>query len=146
MQDFRRLTVWRRAHELALGVRRAARSFPRGERGSLKTQMISSAESTVFNIVEGCGASGSKEFARFLDISINRPVSWSTSYSSRLKQSYWWAARVGRWRPKQSKSAVWSVFCGEGSWSRDQDQLETELAHYNSRLLTQDLDPLLVPS
>jgi four helix bundle protein len=32
--------------------------------------MITSAESVVFNIVEGCGASGAKEFARFLDISI----------------------------------------------------------------------------
>lgn len=70
MQSFRRLIVWRRGHELALAVRRAARSFPRSERGSLKKQMISSAESIVFNIVEGCGASGAKEFARFLDISI----------------------------------------------------------------------------
>lgn len=70
MQSFRRLTVWRRAHELALAVRRAARSFPRSERGSLRNQMISSGESVVFNIVEGCGAAGSKEFARFLDISI----------------------------------------------------------------------------
>lgn len=70
MQDFRKLKVWRRAHELALGVRRAGRSFPRSERGTLKKQMISSAESVVFNIVEGCGASGSKESARFLDISI----------------------------------------------------------------------------
>src|SRR5687767_1857538 len=41
-----------------------------GERGSLKTQMISSAESIAFNIVEGCGAATSKEFARFLDVSI----------------------------------------------------------------------------
>lgn len=32
--------------------------------------MISSAESVVFNIVEGCGCSGPKEFGRFLDISI----------------------------------------------------------------------------
>jgi four helix bundle protein len=32
--------------------------------------MISSAESIAFNIVEGCGAAGPKEFARFLDISI----------------------------------------------------------------------------
>ena len=70
MQDFRKLQVWRRAHDLALGVRRAGRSFPRSERGALKEQMISSAESVVFNIVEGCGASGAKEFARFLDISI----------------------------------------------------------------------------
>lgn len=32
--------------------------------------MISAAESIASNIVEGCGASTQKEFARFLDISI----------------------------------------------------------------------------
>ena len=32
--------------------------------------MIRAAESIVFNIVEGCGGSSSKEFARFLDIGI----------------------------------------------------------------------------
>lgn len=70
MQDFRRLLVWERAHELALGVRRGVRKFPRSERGSLKSQMTSAAESIAFNIVEGCGSTSSKEFARFLEISI----------------------------------------------------------------------------
>jgi four helix bundle protein len=32
--------------------------------------MLSAAESIAFNIVEGCGSATSKEFARFLDISI----------------------------------------------------------------------------
>jgi four helix bundle protein len=32
--------------------------------------MVSAAESIAFNIVEGCGSASSKEFARFLDISI----------------------------------------------------------------------------
>lgn len=32
--------------------------------------MTTSAESIVFNIVEGCGSSSQKEFARFLDITI----------------------------------------------------------------------------
>ena len=70
MQDFRRLLVWQRAHGLVLGVRRAIRTFPRSERGSLKSQMTNAAESIAFNIVEGCGSTSSKEFARFLDISI----------------------------------------------------------------------------
>jgi four helix bundle protein len=70
MQDFRRLLVWQRAHELVLGVRRAVRRFPRGERGSLKFQMVNAAESIAFNIVEGCGSASAKEFGRFLDISI----------------------------------------------------------------------------
>jgi len=70
MQDFRRLLVWQRAHAHVLNVRRAVRGFPRNERGSLKSQMLSAAESIVFNIVEGCGSATPKEFARFLDISI----------------------------------------------------------------------------
>jgi four helix bundle protein len=70
VQDFRRLLVWQRAHELVLGVRRAVRGFPRSERGSLRFQMVNAAESIAFNIVEGCGSTSSKEFARFLDISV----------------------------------------------------------------------------
>ena len=70
MQDFRKLLVWRRAHDLVLKVRRATRRFPRTGYGSLKSQMVSAAESIVYNIVEVCGASSRKDFARFLDISI----------------------------------------------------------------------------
>jgi four helix bundle protein len=62
--------VWKRAHSLALKVRRVARSFPRNGCGSLKAQMIRAAESIACNIVEGCGAVTQKEFARFLDMSI----------------------------------------------------------------------------
>ena len=70
MQDQRRLRVWKKAHALAIEVRRATRVFPRTGYGSLQSQMIRAAESIVFNIVEGCGGRSPKEFVRFLDISI----------------------------------------------------------------------------
>lgn len=70
MQPFRKLEVWRRAHAHAINVRRATRSFPRYGYTELKAQIIKSAESVPFNIVEGCGADSNKEFARFLGISI----------------------------------------------------------------------------
>ena len=70
MQDHRRLRVWRKAHELAIEVRRATRLFPRTGYRSLQSQMIRAGESIVFNIVEGCGGRSPKEFARFLDIGI----------------------------------------------------------------------------
>lgn len=70
MQDHRRLRVWKKAHALAIEVRRATREFPRTGYGSLQSQVIRAAESIVFNIVEGCGARSPREFARFLDISI----------------------------------------------------------------------------
>lgn len=70
MQDYRRLLVWKRAHTLAIEVRRTTRRFPRTGYGALQSQIMRAAESVVFNIVEGCGGRSPKEFARFLDISI----------------------------------------------------------------------------
>lgn len=70
MQSFRDLLVWQRAHALALEVRRVTRSFPRSGYSSQKSQIIRSVESIPCNVVEGCGATSRKEFARYLDISI----------------------------------------------------------------------------
>jgi four helix bundle protein len=70
MQDFRKLRVWRQATSLAIQTRRVASRFPRTGYAELRNQLISAAESVVANIVEGCGASTQREFARFLDIAI----------------------------------------------------------------------------
>lgn len=70
MRDHRRLLIWARSHALAVEVRRATRGFPRAGYGPLQSQTTRAAESVVLNIVEGCGASSLKEFARFLDHSI----------------------------------------------------------------------------
>jgi four helix bundle protein len=86
VQDYRRLRVWKKAHALVLNVRRATGRFPRNGYASLKSQITRAAESIPFNIVEGCGSSTQKEFARFLDIGIK-----STSeleYQLRLATDY----------------------------------------------------------
>ena len=70
MQDHRSLRVWRHAHELAVDIRQATADFPAAGYTSIHTQMVRAAESIVFNIAEGCGASSQREFARFLGISI----------------------------------------------------------------------------
>ena len=70
MQDYRKLKVWRKAHELALKVRKSTERFPRSGFSELKAQVTSSAESIPTNIAEGCGSFSAKEFARFIDISI----------------------------------------------------------------------------
>jgi four helix bundle protein len=70
MQDHRNLRVWKHAHDLAVNVRGATADFPPNGYGSLQSQMIRAAESIVFNIAEGCGASSQREFARFLGIGI----------------------------------------------------------------------------
>jgi four helix bundle protein len=86
MQDYRRLHVWRKAHALTLSVHRAANEFPKTGYGSLRSQMIRSAESITFNIVEGCGAASQKEMARFLDISIKSTT--ELEYQLRLAKDY----------------------------------------------------------
>ena len=70
MQDFRRLRVWKRAHELLLAIKEVARSLPKSVSSDSKSQLIRAADSIVANIVEGCGAASRREFARYLDISI----------------------------------------------------------------------------
>ena len=70
MRNHRNLLVWKRAHELAIDVRRLTCGFPKRRYSALQSQMVRAAESILFNIVEGCGCASQKDFARFLDISI----------------------------------------------------------------------------
>lgn len=70
MQDFRKLDVWHRAHELALNVRRVTREFPRSGYTAQRSQILRAVESIPNNIVEGCFAGSQKDFARFLEVSI----------------------------------------------------------------------------
>ena len=62
--------IWKRAHNLAIAVRRATRRFPRRDFAALRNQANRASESVVFTIVEGCGTSSQREFARFLDMSL----------------------------------------------------------------------------
>ena len=86
MQDFRKIEAWKRAHAHVLNVRKATRSFPKRGYAHLNAQMIASAESVPFNIVEGCGATSRKEFARFLDISIKS--TFELEYQLQLAKDY----------------------------------------------------------
>ena len=69
MSDFRKLTVWQKAHRITLDVYRAASSFPPAELYGLTSQMRRCCVSIGSNIAEGCGRSGDVEKARFLRIS-----------------------------------------------------------------------------
>ena len=70
MQDFKHLKCWQRAHALAIAIHKLSRRFTRAGHAKLRAQLTSAADSIGDNIVEGCGASTRKDFARFLDNSI----------------------------------------------------------------------------
>ena len=68
MHDFRRLMVWQRARELAVGVDRLIRGFPRRDRGVVGSQLRRAALSIPSTIAEGCGKSSRKETIRYLQM------------------------------------------------------------------------------
>lgn len=70
MQDFRKLTVWRKSHELVLLLYRATARASESRYPGLVSQLRRSAASIPANIAEGCGRSGPRDFARFLQISL----------------------------------------------------------------------------
>jgi len=70
MQDYHKIRAWKEAHALAIDIQQLTRTLPRTGYASLRDQMMRSAQSIAFTIVEGSGAATPKEFARFLDIAI----------------------------------------------------------------------------
>ncbi len=68
MKDFRKLTVWHKAHASTLAVYQATKNYPRDELYGLTSQTRRAAVSIAANIAEGCGRTTDVEFARFLDI------------------------------------------------------------------------------
>jgi four helix bundle protein len=67
-RSFRDLTVWRKAHQLVLGIYRLTESFPDREKFGLSHQMRRAAVSVPANIAEGFGKRSQPEKARFLNI------------------------------------------------------------------------------
>jgi four helix bundle protein len=74
VKDFRRLTVWERAHTLTLEVYKATATFPREELFGITSQMRRSSASVAANIAEGCGRTGNGEFHRFLNAAAGSSV------------------------------------------------------------------------
>jgi four helix bundle protein len=68
MKDFRRLKVWEKGHQLTLGVYKSTAAFPKEERYGLSAQLRRASASVPANIAEGCGRSGNREMARFLQM------------------------------------------------------------------------------
>jgi len=70
MSDFRKLEVWRKAHDVMIEVHAIAGAIRGGAYLSLKSQIIRAAMSIPANIVEGRAQRSERDFSRFLSYAI----------------------------------------------------------------------------
>lgn len=70
MQDFTKLSVWQKAHNLTDDVYKLTPQIPLEEKFGLISQIRRASVSIESNIAEGCGRDSDKELARFIDISM----------------------------------------------------------------------------
>jgi len=70
MRGFKRIKAWQRAHALSVAAHKRTKRFPRAGYARLRAQLTAAVDSIKDTIAEGCGAATNKEFARFLDMSI----------------------------------------------------------------------------
>ena len=70
MQDFRKLAVWQKAHELVLDVYRATAAFPWDELYGLTSQLRRAAVSIPANLAEGRCRHTDRDFRRFVGIAL----------------------------------------------------------------------------
>ncbi len=68
MQDFKKLQVWQKSHQLTLVVYKVTAKFPSQEMYGLTSQIRRACASIPANIAEGCGRAGGGDLARFLQV------------------------------------------------------------------------------
>ena len=95
MQDFKKLSVWNKAHLLATAVYQATSTFPKDELYGLTSQARRAGVSIPANIAEGGGRTGKGELAHFLSIALGSAseLEYYSSYPPSLASS----------RPKTAK-------------------------------------------
>ena len=71
MQDFKKLKIWQRSHQLVLKIYSVTKRFPTEERYGITSQIRRSSTSIPTNIAEGAGRKGNVEFARFIEIAFS---------------------------------------------------------------------------
>ena len=70
MQDYRKLVVWQKAHQLTLRTYAAAAHLSQPVAWALRSQLLRASMSPPSNIAEGCGRGSNRDFKRFLLIAL----------------------------------------------------------------------------
>jgi four helix bundle protein len=116
MSPYEKLHAWRECHELALAVYRATKRFPVEERFGLTSQTRRAAFSAAVNIVEGSARRSTKEFRRFLDISLSSlsEVGYALRFAREaglLADEEWSALND---RQSRARFLTWQLYCALG--------------------------------
>ena len=70
MQNYKDLLVWKKAHQLTLGVYKVVSTYPKEETYNLVSQLKRATSSIATNIAEGTGRFSQKDLAHFLQIAL----------------------------------------------------------------------------
>jgi four helix bundle protein len=70
MQNYRHLSVWRKAHAIALNVRVLTERIPPDGNRGLIDQLRRASLSIAANIAEGCSRATDRDFVKFLTIAL----------------------------------------------------------------------------
>ena len=65
-QDFKKLEIWKLAHQFTLDIYRLTSQFPKDERFGMIQQLRRASSSIGANIAEGAGRNSNKDFVRTL--------------------------------------------------------------------------------
>jgi four helix bundle protein len=88
MRDFRKLEVWAQSIDLADKIYMLCENFPKSEIYGITQQIQRAAVSIPSNIAEGCSRSSSKEFSRFLEISLGSSFELETQLIISHRRNY----------------------------------------------------------
>ena len=113
---YEKFEAWKLCHKLVLSVYRSTAGFPASERYGLASQARRAAFSAAANIAEGSAKRGTREFRRYLDISIGSLA--ELSYTLRVVRDLEYLTlkqyeKVERLR-EQAGKATWGLYSSMG--------------------------------
>jgi len=82
MRNFKQLLIWQKGFQIAVKSFQFTSSFPKEEKFGLTTQLTRAAVSIPSNIAEGSSRTSSKDYNRFLEISLGSSFEMETQLMS----------------------------------------------------------------